>query len=70
VGVKAVGCKDNIIAIRIRAAHAAGLMVFLRKIFEVFEKYRTSIDMITTSEVENRFSHHDNPTHLKEIRRA
>jgi len=26
-------------------------MVFLRKIFEVFEKYRTSIDMITTSEV-------------------
>lgn len=24
---------------------------FLRKIFEVFEKYRTSIDMITTSEV-------------------
>ena len=24
---------------------------FLRKIFEVFEKYQTSIDMITTSEV-------------------
>ncbi len=24
---------------------------FLRKIFEVFEKYRTPIDMITTSEV-------------------
>ena len=24
---------------------------FLRKIFEVFEKYKTSIDMITTSEV-------------------
>ena len=24
---------------------------FLRKVFEVFEKYRTSIDMITTSEV-------------------
>ena len=26
-------------------------MVFCRKIFEVFEKYKTSIDMITTSEV-------------------
>ena len=24
---------------------------FLRKIFEIFEKYRTPIDMITTSEV-------------------
>ncbi len=24
---------------------------FLRKIFEVFEKYKTSIDMVTTSEV-------------------
>lgn len=24
---------------------------FLRKVFEVFEKYKTSIDMITTSEV-------------------
>ncbi len=26
-------------------------MVFLRKIFEVFEKYKTPIDMVTTSEV-------------------
>ena len=39
---------------------------FLRKIFEVFEKYRTSIDMITTSEVAVSVTI-DNATFLKEI---
>ena len=41
---------------------------FLRKIFEVFEKYRTSIDMITTSEVAVSVTI-DNTTNLKEIRK-
>ena len=39
---------------------------FLRKIFEVFEKYRTSIDMVTTSEVAVSLTI-DNDTFLKEI---
>ena len=39
---------------------------FLRKIFEVFEKYRTPIDMITTSEVAVSLTI-DNSAHLKEI---
>ena len=39
---------------------------FLRKIFEVFEKYRTPIDMITTSEVAVSLTI-DNPVFLKEI---
>ena len=39
---------------------------FLRKIFEVFEKYRTPIDMITTSEVAVSLTI-DNTLHLKEI---
>ena len=39
---------------------------FLRKIFEVFEKYRTSIDMITTSEVAVSLTI-DNDAYLKEI---
>ncbi len=39
---------------------------FLRKIFEVFEKYRTSIDMITTSEVAVSLTI-DNDTYLPEI---
>ena len=50
-GVKAVAAKDNITAIRIKSTRMLLAYGFLRKVFEVFEKYRTSIDMITTSEV-------------------
>jgi len=51
VGVKAVAAKDNIIAIRIKSSRMLLAYGFLRKVFEIFEKYRTPIDMITTSEV-------------------
>ncbi|MEN9549863.1 MAG: hypothetical protein RIR12_2454 [Bacteroidota bacterium] len=51
VGVKAVAAKDNIIAIRIKSSRMLLAYGFLRKIFEVFEKYRTPVDMVTTSEV-------------------
>ncbi len=51
VGVKAVAAKDGIVAIKIKSSRMLLAYGFLRKIFEVFEKYRTSIDMITTSEV-------------------
>ena len=51
VGVKAVAAKDGIITINIKSSRMLLAYGFLRKIFEVFEKYRTSIDMITTSEV-------------------
>jgi len=47
VGVKAVAAKDGIIAINIKSSRMLLAYGFLRKIFEVFEKYRTSIDMIT-----------------------
>ncbi len=50
-GIKAVAAKDGITAIRIKSSRMLLAYGFLRKIFEVFEKYRTSIDMITTSEV-------------------
>jgi aspartate kinase len=50
-GVKAVAAKDGITAIKIKSSRMLLAYGFLRKIFEVFEKYRTSIDMITTSEV-------------------
>ena len=48
---KAVAAKDGISAIRIRSSRMLLAYGFLRKVFEVFEKYRTPIDMITTSEV-------------------
>ena len=51
VGVKAIAAKDGIIAIKIKSSRMLLAYGFLRKIFEVFEKYRTPIDMITTSEV-------------------
>ena len=66
VGVKAVAAKDNITAIRIKSSRMLLAYGFLRKIFEVFEKYRTSIDMITTSEVAVSLTI-DNTTQLKEI---
>lgn len=51
VGVKAVAAKDGIVAIKIKSSRMLLAYGFLRKVFEVFEKYRTPIDMITTSEV-------------------
>ncbi len=66
VGVKAVAAKDNIIAIRIKSSRMLLAYGFLRKIFEVFEKYRTPIDMITTSEVAVSLTI-DNVTNIKEI---
>lgn len=68
VGVKAVAAKDNIIAIRIKSSRMLLAYGFLRKIFEVFEKFRTPIDMITTSEVAVSLTI-DNPVYLKEILR-
>ena len=50
-GVKAIAAKDGIIAINVRSSRMLLAYGFLRKIFEIFEKYRTPIDMITTSEV-------------------
>lgn len=51
VGAKAVAAKDDIIAIKIKSSRMLLAYGFLRKIFEVFEYYRTPIDMVTTSEV-------------------
>jgi aspartate kinase len=50
-GVKAVAAKDGITAVKIKSSRMLLAYGFLRKVFEIFEKYRTSIDMITTSEV-------------------
>lgn len=66
VGVKAVAAKDNITAIKIKSSRMLLAYGFMRKIFEVFEKYRTSIDMVVTSEVAVSLTI-DNNTFLKEI---
>ena len=50
-GVKAIAAKDHITAIKIKSGRMLQAHGFLRKVFEIFEVYETSIDMITTSEV-------------------
>ncbi len=47
----AIAAKDNITAIKIKSGRMLNAYGFLRKVFEVFEKYKTPVDMITTSEV-------------------
>ncbi|MDE7389304.1 MAG: aspartate kinase [Muribaculaceae bacterium] len=49
--IKAVAAKDNITAIKIKSGRMLLAYGFLRKVFEIFETYQTSIDMIATSEV-------------------
>lgn len=49
--IKAIAAKDNITAIKIKSSRMLLAYGFLRKVFEIFEKHHTSIDMITTSEV-------------------
>jgi aspartate kinase len=49
--IKAVAAKDGITAIKIKSSRMLLAYGFLRKVFEVFENYKTPIDMITTSEV-------------------
>jgi aspartate kinase len=50
-GIKAIAAKDNITAIKIKSARMLLAHGFLKKVFEIFEKYETSIDMVTTSEI-------------------
>ena len=49
--IKAIAAKDNITAIYIHSTRMLNAYGFLRKVFSVFEKYKTPVDMITTSEV-------------------
>lgn len=49
--IKAMAAKDNITAIKIKSGRMLLAYGFLRKVFEIFETYKTSIDMIATSEV-------------------
>lgn len=64
--IKAVAAKDSITAIKIKSSRMLLAHGFLRKVFEIFESYQTSIDMICTSEVGVSVTV-DNTKHLNEI---
>lgn len=65
-GVRAVAAKDGIIAINIKSDRMLLAHGFLRAVFEIFERFKTPIDMIVTSEVAVSLTI-DNPKFLKEI---
>lgn len=48
---KAIAAKDGITALYIHSTRMLNAYGFLRRIFEIFEKYKTPIDLIATSEV-------------------
>ena len=64
--IKAIAAKDNITAIKIKSSRMLLAYGFLRQVFEVFEKFKTPIDMISTSEVAVSVTIDDN-RFLKEI---
>jgi len=64
--IAAIAAKDNIAAIKIRSGRMFNAYGFLRRVFEVFEQFRTPIDMITTSEVAVSLTI-DNLTYLEAI---
>ena len=69
-GIKAVAAKDGITAINIKSDRMLLAHGFLRSVFEIFERYKTPIDMITTSEVAISLTIDNNanlPAILKEL---
>ncbi|MFL0094826.1 aspartate kinase [Tenacibaculum maritimum] len=68
-GITAIAAKDGIVAIKIKSYRMLLAYGFLKKVFEIFEKYKTPIDMITTSEVAVSLTIEDT-SYLTEIRTA
>ena len=49
--IKSIAHKKNITILRITSARMLGAYGFMAALFQVFERYRTAIDVIATSEV-------------------
>ena len=64
--IKAVAARDGNICIQINSSRMLLAYGFLRKVFEIFETYKTSIDMVCTSEVGVSVTI-DNRSHLQDI---
>jgi aspartate kinase len=64
--IKAIAAKDGITAIKVKSSRMLMAYGFLRKIFQIFENFKTPIDMISTSEVAVSLTI-DDSTHLTPI---
>jgi aspartate kinase len=51
IGLKAIACKKGITLVNISSSRMLLAYGFLRRIFEIFEKHQTPVDLIATSEV-------------------
>jgi aspartate kinase len=49
--VKSISCKRDITAVNIQSTRMLMAHGFLHRIFEIFDRYATSVDMVSTSEV-------------------
>jgi len=66
-GIKAIAAKDGITALKIKSSKMLLAHGFLSKVFAIFQRYETSIDMITTSEIAVSLTI-DDTTHLEAIK--
>jgi aspartate kinase len=64
--VKSISCKANITILNVRSTRMLMAHGFLRRIFEVFDRHATSVDMVSTSEVSVSLTV-DNPENLSAI---
>ncbi len=67
-GLKAIACKKGITLVNINSSRMLFAYGFLRRIFEIFEKHQTPVDLITTSEVSVSVTI-DNPAAVNNIAR-
>jgi len=64
--IKSIACKRNITLVNITSSRMLMAHGFLRRIFEVFDRFQTPVDMVATSEVSVSLTI-DNTARLKEI---
>jgi len=64
--VKSISCKRGITIVNIRSTRMLLAHGFLRRIFEIFDRFETSVDMVSTSEVSVSLTL-DDATSLAEI---
>ncbi len=64
--VKSIACKRRIALVNIHSTRMLMAHGFLRRIFEVFDRYETAVDMVSTSEVSVSLTI-DNPANLEPI---
>lgn len=67
--IKAIAAKDGITALYIHSTRMLNAYGFLRKVFDIFEQYKTPVDMVTTSEVSVAVTI-DNAENLENITKA